>query len=695
MPSLANFTFFNIVLLLVMNTVAAPISSTNGNLVLLDNYQCNQTCGGLQVPFPFHITNSSCEWSSESLFGSFKLSCFNSTTLFLDLNTQSYRVLEFYPDGVLVDFPGRHSTVCRPYDDLSSFGFAANDFFGISSDNVVGLYDCEDSSLCEADCEAIDLPSCNIANDHDHVKAPAPDPDPAPACCYPLSDHSIWHLGDEFSVFSEFGCRGFSCWAVPKGMNVGSRGVKLEWALPFNSSKGACSANAHIINATTVRHGIRCTCYNSFVGDGFSRGIGCLQSCIKDGQQAYGEDCEAETHIKMNKTSILAGVVASVFAMAASLLLAFVCLLKIMCWKRSGHQKHQNTHFHSHRTSLSSLLPEPGSGRSQLLSLHELHQATDGFAERRKLLETSSGCAYWGILESSGVPIAVHKLQYYCKKKEIGDILQVLSRVELLSSVLHRHMTRIIGCCIDDSAGYGGGPMVVYEFPVDGSTLEEHLHQNKAQTNYISLDWCKRLSIAAQTASVLAFLQHEVSPPIFHHDLKSECIFLDKNYSVKLACFGFGLGFGLLPVPHSQGAAASSTTDVYDFGVVLLEIISGSKHLAMDPIALEKLGGGGGDVVVLQELVDPVLCYSSMNSTESEQIEIAADIARRCVFGIGGREIGMDEVAQELVHIITSKEKSIHEQQQQVTILDLEEETFSNSSLLQMISLSPDSIYVP
>lgn len=221
--------------------------------------QCDEKCGNLHIPFPFHL-NSSCA----SVSTAFHLYCSNSTTLYLNIGSQSYKVLEFFSDGILVDFPD--SSTCRHYNDLNSFGFSGNGHFGISVDNVIGLYDCEDSSLCKAECETIDLPACDD-NSND-----------SPACCYPLSDHSAWDIGDGFSVFSKFGCRGFSSWAISRGSNTGKRGVKLEWAIPDgNYSKKACAINANTVNATTVEGGVRCKCQDGFVGDGFASGVGCLK----------------------------------------------------------------------------------------------------------------------------------------------------------------------------------------------------------------------------------------------------------------------------------------------------------------------------------------------------------------------------------------------------------------------------------
>ena len=224
----------------------------------------NDKCGSIHIPFPFHLNTTSNSSTCPST-DAFRLSCINSTALFLDISSNTYRVLQFFSDGILVDFPG--ATSCRQYNDLNSFRFSGNDHFGISIDNVIGLYDCEDSSLCRADCETNVMPGCD-SNGNDSRRT-------SPACCYPLSDGGVWGTGNGFSVFSQFGCRGFFCWLLLPGTNQGKRGVKLEWAVPKNSSQGVCAVNALMVNATSVRQGIRCMCREGFVGDGFAHGLGC------------------------------------------------------------------------------------------------------------------------------------------------------------------------------------------------------------------------------------------------------------------------------------------------------------------------------------------------------------------------------------------------------------------------------------
>ncbi|KAI5345976.1 hypothetical protein L3X38_013854 [Prunus dulcis] len=610
---------------------------------LLHNQLCHEKCGQLQLPFPFHL-NKSCSSVSDA----FHLSCLNSTALFLNIGSASYRVLEFFSDGLLVDFPG--SSSCRQYNDLNSFDFLGNDHFGVSVENVIGLYDCEDSSLCKTECETNDLPGCD-----GNVNG-------SPACCYPLCDHSVWHFGEKFSVFSKFGCRGFSSWVVQRGSNLGKRGVKLEWAVPRNSSKGVCASDAYITNATVVEAGVRCICEDGFLGDGFATGEGCIKSCIKDRKEAYGNDCLKKKR-GGNKLVILAGVLAPVFIIAS--LIALLCLLKYPA-KPGTFDPAQKPHFQS-------TISFRKASRTRLFTYHELEEATKGFEEGQKLLSGNNGTIFAGVL-GDGSHIAVHKVE--CENEK--DLIQVLSQIEVLSAVLHRNIARLLGCCID----LAYTPLLVYEYPAN-STLEEHLHQRGGQN--VALDWYKRLSIAAETASVLAFLQYEISPPIFHCDLKSAYIFIDENFSSKVAGFGLlitSLGDG--SQSHNHEDSRFHKNDVYAFGVMLLEIIAGSNCLDLPTVALQKIRSGK-----LEEIVDPHLYYHEQPSYRREQIEIVADLAMRCLLFGGDGKLGMYDVARELVHI--RRDSSDGGSKRGPAL----EETFSNSSLLQMISMSPDSTYVP
>lgn len=301
--------------------------------------------------------------------------------------------------------------------------------------------------------------------------------------------------------------------------------------------------------------------------------------------------------------------------------------------------------------------------RTRLFSQTELEQATNNFEDSKKLMQSNNGTMYAGVL-GDGSHVAIQKIK--CENEK--DIIQVMSQIEILCTIVHRNVASILGCCIE--CGYN--PLVVYEYPANG-TLEEHLQK-------IGLDWYKRLSIAAETASTIALLHYDKSPPIFHHNLRSSCIFLDDDFSVKIAGFGIVNSSDVDYDYTNRERLSFCRNDVYDMGVLLLEIIYGSNKLDSPTLALKKIRDGK-----IEEIVDPVLDYHEMANCCQEQIQIVADLATRCLLFGGDGKVGMIDVARELVHL--SKESDVKG-------FSLEE-TFSNSSLLQMISMSPDSMNVP
>lgn len=359
-----------------------------------------------------------------------------------------------------------------------------------------------------------------------------------------------------------------------------------------------------------------------------------------------------------------AGVLTSAFCIAS--LTALCCLLKRH--DRSSTFQPDQDHCES---SISF------GCRTRLFTYHELEEATKGFDDCRKLVSGTSGELYTGVL-GNGLKVVVHKVQFGSK----GDLIQVLSQVEVLSAVSHKSMAHVLGCSID----CGHTPLVVYEDPANG-TLLEYLHQNK-QHNKNGLDWYTRLNIVTETASVLAFMQCEICPPILHNNLQSGCILLDQEFSARVA--GFGLLTGQTGSDHSLGSRGLHhfyRSDVYNLGLVLLEIVVGSTLVPLD-IDLQKIRGGK-----LEEIVDPLLYYHEQPGFVKEQIERVADLATRCLlFGADGK-LSMMDAARELLHIrTTTSTGAAGGSSRRGPAL---EETFSNSSLLQMMSMSPDSIYLP
>ncbi|GKC33259.1 hypothetical protein Tco_1040553 [Tanacetum coccineum] len=115
-----------------------------------------------------------------------------------------------------------------------------------------------------------------------------------------------------------------------------------------------------------------------------------------------------------------------------------------------------------------------------------------------------------------------------------------------------------------------------------------------------------------------------------------------------------------------------------------MEILAGQKSVELANVALRKIRNGK-----IEEVMDPILYYHKQPLYRKEQMGIVADVGTRCLLFGGNWRMGMNDVARELVHVTKESIDHVCNRRGHAGL----EEMFSNSSLLQMISLSPDSIY--
>ncbi|KAL8094747.1 serine/threonine-protein kinase-like protein CCR1 [Apium graveolens] len=203
----------------------------------------------------------------------------------------------------------------------------------------------------------------------------------------------------------------------------------------------------------------------------------------------------------------------------------------------------------------------PCPGVAQIFRLTELKDATNGFKEFNELGRGSYGFVYKALLPD-GRQVAV-------KRANAATIIHTNNRdfemeLEILCSIRHTNIVNLLGYCAEM-----GERLLVYEFMPHG-TLHDHLHGGLAPPN-----WTLRLNIALQAAKGLEYLHKEVSPPIIHRDVKSSNILLDADWGARIA------DFGLLTLNETD-VIEDIKADVYNFGIVLLEILSGRKAYDRD-----------------------------------------------------------------------------------------------------------------
>lgn len=200
-------------------------------------------------------------------------------------------------------------------------------------------------------------------------------------------------------------------------------------------------------------------------------------------------------------------------------------------------------------------------GVAQVFRLSELKDATNGFKEFNELGRGSYGFVYKAVL-ADGRQVAV-------KRANAATIIHTNNRdfemeLEILCNVRHSHIVNLLGYCAEM-----GERLLVYEFMPHG-TLHDHLHGGLSPLN-----WSLRLKIAMQAARGLEYLHNEVAPPIVHRDVKSSNILLDGEFGARIADFG-------LLTPNDSDLHGAMKEDVYNFGIVLLEILSGRKTYDRD-----------------------------------------------------------------------------------------------------------------
>ncbi|KAK4546250.1 hypothetical protein RGQ29_032891 [Quercus rubra] len=215
--------------------------------------------------------------------------------------------------------------------------------------------------------------------------------------------------------------------------------------------------------------------------------------------------------------------------------------------------------------------------KSVEFSYEELAIATDDFSLNNKIGQGGFGSVYYA--ELRGEKAAIKKMGMQASK-------EFLSEPKVLTNVHHLNLVRLIGYCVEDSL------FLVYEY-IENGNLSQHLHSSSGRD---PLPWSTRVNIALDSARGLEYI-HEYTVPVYiHRDIKPANILIDKNFRGKVADFGltklteYGTAslnsslagtFGYMSPEYTQYGKISPKIDVYAFGVVLFELISGMEAVRL------------------------------------------------------------------------------------------------------------------
>ncbi|KAI3446105.1 hypothetical protein Pfo_002770 [Paulownia fortunei] len=216
-------------------------------------------------------------------------------------------------------------------------------------------------------------------------------------------------------------------------------------------------------------------------------------------------------------------------------------------------------------------------GWGRWYSLRELQIATNQFSGENVIGEGGYGVVYRGVLHDGSV-VAVKNLLN--NKGQAEQEFKV--EVEAIGKVRHKNLVGLTGYCAE-----GAQRLLVYEY-IDNGNLEQWLHGDVGPVS--PLTWEIRMKIAIGTARGLAYLHEGLEPKVVHRDVKSSNILLDRKWNAKVSDFGLAklLGsekshvttrvmgtFGYVSPDYASTGMLNEGNDVYSFGVLLMEIITG------------------------------------------------------------------------------------------------------------------------
>lgn len=661
-------------LMLLLSSLAATTSSN-----VKPGSGCQEKCGHVTVPYPFGIDDRKCamnrnfflncnrrDSTPKLMIG--KLEVFNLSIENGSMIASTFTARRCY-DGL----GNRSSDFNNPYVKLGSrplrFSDTRNKLTAIGCDTLaymgepdgsfwtgcISICTNESANLNESSCSGIgccqiplpkSLKSLNLTlrsvyNHKDMGK-------------FMPCDYAI--LADETFNISEFRLSN----------NKRRSNVTIEWVVKEskcpddpNSKVYGCGDNTNCDYSENGK-GYRCKCKPGFEGNPY---IGCVDidecldkekyHCEGNCKNTYGSytcDCpigmygDGKVDCRGFRIATIVAVIGpGIFSVIVGILIFIACIerRKQKNFLKNGGEilKHQPV---------------------RIFSAAELAKATKNYDDSYFLGEGGFGSVYKGVLPDN-TQIAV-------KKPKETDKIQINQEFQkemgIVSRINHKNVVKILGLCLQTKV-----PLLVYEF-VSNGTLSHHIHDKGSQA---LRSWKICLRIAAEIASALAYFHSLASPTIIHGDVKSSNILLDDKYTAKVADFGASVlispdqtvmatkiqgTFGYLDPEYLMTGNLTEKSDVYGFGVVLVELLTGVKpgsHMTL--ASNEKI-----DIVqyflssIENNSLSQILSFRVADESELEEVEIVAELASECLRRSGAKRPTMKHVCEELDRL-----KKLHE----------------------------------
>ncbi|KAL3645937.1 hypothetical protein CASFOL_011117 [Castilleja foliolosa] len=281
---------------------------------------------------------------------------------------------------------------------------------------------------------------------------------------------------------------------------------------------------------------------------------------------------------KLSRRIIIALTV--VLAFAVCLLVVLITLSLVKYYRRKKLSRNLSTEKKPDRWDFVSF---------QRLDFTEV-DILPGLAESNMIGCGGSGEVFKISIDHENLCVAVKRI---CSDRKKDDLLEqeFQAEIQILGSVRHANIVKLL-CCISNDES----KLLVYEY-MENQSLDRWIHRTKRQAlsrnGNIVLHWPARLRIAIGAAQGLCYMHHDCSPAILHRDVKSSNILLDSDFKAKIADFGLAKilikkgepntmsavagSLGYIAPEYAYTSRVSEKIDVYGFGVVLLELVTGKE----------------------------------------------------------------------------------------------------------------------
>ncbi|KAI8534152.1 hypothetical protein RHMOL_Rhmol10G0066800 [Rhododendron molle] len=353
-------------------------------------------------------------------------------------------------------------------------------------------------------------------------------------------------------------------------------------------------------------------------------------------------------------------------------------------------------HVWGEKFSVKNISPSPPEGLCRRFSLSEVLLVTNNFSHEFFIGSGGFGKVYKALIDDGTTTVAFKRLN--SKSKQGAD--EFRTEIEMLSNLRHIHLVSLIGYCDERQE-----MILVYEYMEHG-TLADHLykHYNFGDNTICHLSWEQRMKICIGAARGLDYLHTGTRRGIIHRDVKTTNILLNKDWVAKISDFGLCKEgttshshthvstnvkgtFGYLDPEYFLTRRLTKKSDVYAFGVVLLEVLCGRPPVDLRLEEEQHSLSRWAQQCIKEEKLDQLVDQSVRDQISPECLKVFTEVANKCLHEYPSGRPTMSDVVASLEWMLASQEQprnACTEEEEEEKGEEEEEDVASSSTPVQL-----------